>query len=85
MTSVEEESLYDVLEVEPRATLEEIRAAHARAAEAFGPESIAVYALVDEAQVDALRERLAEAAEVLLDPARRASYDRSLVRRSKVA
>jgi Helix-turn-helix domain/DnaJ domain len=78
MTSVEEQTLYDVLEVEPRATVEEIRAAHARAAETFGPESIAVYALVDEEQVDALRDRLAEAAEVLLDPARRASYDRSI-------
>jgi hypothetical protein len=78
MTSVAEETLYDVLEVEPRATVEEIRAAHARAEEAFGPESIAVYALVDDAQVEALRERLAEAAEVLLDPARRASYDRSI-------
>jgi curved DNA-binding protein CbpA len=78
MTTVEEQTLYDVLEVEPRASLEEIRAAHARAAEAFGPDSIAVYALVDDAQVEALRERLAEAAEVLLDPARRASYDRSI-------
>ena len=78
MMSVEDQTLYDVLEVEPRATVDEIRAAHARAAEAFGPDSIAVYALVDDAQVDALRERLAEAAEVLLDPARRASYDRSI-------
>ena len=78
MTTVEEQTLYDVLEVEPRATVDEIRAAHARAAEAFGPESVAVYALVDDAQVEALRERLAEAAEVLLDPIRRASYDRSI-------
>jgi hypothetical protein len=78
MTTVEEQTLYDVLEVEPRASVQEIRAAHARAAEAFGPDSIAVYALVDDAQVEALRERLAEAAEVLLDPTRRASYDRSI-------
>jgi len=78
MTTVEEQTLYDVLEVEPRASVEEIRAACARAEEAFGPESIAVYALVDDAQVEAVRERLAEAAEVLLDPARRASYDRSI-------
>jgi len=78
MTTVEEQTLYDVLEIEPRASVEEIRAAHARAEEAFGPDSIAVYALVDDAQVEALRERLAEAAEVLLDPARRASYDRSI-------
>jgi hypothetical protein len=77
MTS-EEQTLYQVLDLHPRATAEEVRSAYIRALEMYGPESIAVYALVDEAQVEALRERLAEAADVLLDPARRAGYDRSL-------
>jgi hypothetical protein len=77
MTS-DEQTLYQVLDLHPRATAEEVRSAYIRALEMYGPESIAVYTLVDEAQVEALRERLAEAAEVLLDPARRAGYDRSL-------
>lgn len=80
MTAAEEPTLYDVLEVEPGASLDELQAAVERARETYGPESLAVYALVDESQLEDLRARLARAAEVLLDPTRRASYDRSIGR-----
>jgi len=80
MTVTEEPTLYDVLEVDPASSIDELRAAVDRARETFGTESIAVYALVDEDQLGELRARLDEAAEVLLDPARRASYDRSIGR-----
>ena len=80
MTVTEEPTLYDVLEVDPASSIDELRAAVDRARETFGTESIAVYALVDEDQLGELRARLDEAAEVLLDPARRANYDRSIGR-----
>ena len=80
MTAAEEPTLYEVLEVDPAASLDELRAAVERARENYGPESLAVYALVDEDQLGELRARLDEAAEVLLDPARRARYDRSIGR-----
>jgi hypothetical protein len=80
MTATEEPTLYDVLEVDPASSLDELRAAVERARETFGTESLAVYALVDEEQLGELRARLDEAAEVLLDPARRATYDRSIGR-----
>jgi hypothetical protein len=80
MTATEEPTLYDVLEVDPASSLDELRAAVERARETFGTESVAVYALVDEDQLGELRARLDEAAEVLLDPARRATYDRSIGR-----
>ena len=80
MTVTEEPTLYDVLEVDPASSIDELRAAVDRARETFGTESVAVYALVDEDQLGELRARLDEAAEVLLDPARRASYDRSIGR-----
>jgi helix-turn-helix protein len=80
MTATEEPTLYDVLEVEPEASLDELRAAVDRARETYGSESLAVYALVSEGQLDELRAKLDEAAAVLLDPARRASYDRSIGR-----
>ena len=80
MTVTEEPTLYDVLEVDPTSSIDELRAAVDRARETFGTESLAVYALVDEEQLGELRARLDEAAEVLLDPARRASYDRSIGR-----
>ena len=80
MTATEEPTLYDVLEVDPASSIDELREAVDRARETFGTESLAVYALVDEEQLGELRARLDEAAEVLLDPARRASYDRSIGR-----
>jgi len=80
MTVTEEPTLYDVLEVDPASSIDELREAVDRARETFGTESLAVYALVDEEQLGELRARLDEAAEVLLDPARRASYDRSIGR-----
>ena len=80
MTASEEPTLYDVLEVDPESSLEELRAAVERARETYGQESLAVYALVDEGPLDTLRARLDEAAAVLLDPTRRATYDRSIGR-----
>ncbi len=80
MTAAEEPTLYDVLDVDPTSSLVELRAAVERARETYGQESLAVYALVDEDQLEELRARLDEAATVLLDPARRASYDRSIGR-----
>jgi hypothetical protein len=80
MTVSEEPTLYDVLEVDPESSIDELRAAVERARETYGPESVAVYALVDEGQIEELRAKLDEAEEVLLDPARRATYDRSIGR-----
>lgn len=80
MTATEEQTLYDVLEVDPASSIDELRAAVERARETYGTQSLAVYALVDEEQLGELRARLDEAEEVLLDPARRASYDRSIGR-----
>jgi Helix-turn-helix domain len=80
MTVTEESTLYDVLEVDPASSIDELRAAVERARETYGTESLAVYALVDEEQLGELRARLDEAEQVLLDPARRASYDRSIGR-----
>ena len=80
MTVSEEPTLYDVLEVDPESSIDELRAAVERARETYGPESVAVYALVDEGQIEELRARLDEAEEVLLDPVRRVAYDRSIGR-----
>jgi Helix-turn-helix domain len=80
MTVTEEPTLYDVLEVDPASSIDELRAAVERARETYGTESLAVYALVDEGQLGELRARLDEAEQVLLDPARRATYDRSIGR-----
>lgn len=73
-----QQTYYELLEVPPTATDEEIRAAHQRLMELYSPDSIAVYALGDPEQVEALRERMNEAMEMLTDADLRVEYDRSI-------
>ncbi|WP_375758471.1 helix-turn-helix domain-containing protein [Corallococcus exercitus] len=73
-----QQTYYELLEVPPTASDAEIRAAHERLMELYSPDSIAVYALGDPDQVDALRERMNEAMEMLTDADLRVEYDRSI-------
>ncbi|MCC7542586.1 MAG: helix-turn-helix domain-containing protein, partial [Deltaproteobacteria bacterium] len=76
--SVPPGSHYDLLEVDRGATDEEIRRAYKRARDIYGPESHAVYGLFEPSELDALRTRIDEAYDVLLDPALRRPYDLSI-------
>ncbi|AFE08607.1 DnaJ domain-containing protein [Corallococcus coralloides DSM 2259] len=73
-----QQTYYELLEVPPTATDAEIRAAHQRLMELYSPDSIAVYALGDPDQVEALRARMNEAMEMLTDADLRVEYDRSI-------
>ncbi|HSP77574.1 MAG TPA: helix-turn-helix domain-containing protein [Myxococcaceae bacterium] len=78
MKSFEQQTYYELLEIPVTATAEEIREAHARAMETYSPDSIAVYTLVEPEQLEALRNRLTEAMEILCEPDLRIEYDRSI-------
>ena len=78
MKSFREQTYYELLDVRRSSPAEAVRAALRRELEACAPDSVALYALVEEEQAEALRSRLQEAARVLLDPAARAGYDRML-------
>jgi flagellar biosynthesis protein FlhG len=69
---------HDLLEIERGATDEDIRRAYKRAKEIFGPQSMVIYGLFESEGIDALRARLDEAYDVLLDPARRRPYELSV-------
>jgi flagellar biosynthesis protein FlhG len=72
------ETHHDLLEVERGATDEEIRRAYKRAREVYAADSLCCYGLFDGAGLTALRARLEEAYDVLLDPARRRPYEISV-------
>ncbi len=78
MKSFREQTYYELLEVPPKAGPDEVRTALDRALELLASDSIALYALVDPDQADALRARIREAASALLDPVERSRYDRHL-------
>jgi flagellar biosynthesis protein FlhG len=78
LRNVPPETHHDLLEVERGATDEEIRRAYKRAKDVYAADSLCCYGLFDTAGLSALRARLEEAYDVLLDPARRRPYEISV-------
>jgi hypothetical protein len=78
MKSFEQQTYYELLDLPPSASDEDIREAHARALEMYAPDSVAVYALEDPSRLEALRARITEALEYLTDAELRREYDASL-------
>lgn len=72
------DSHYDLLEIDPTATEEEIRRANRRIRNIYGRDSIAIAGLYTRAGLDALHRRLDAAYETLMDPRRRRDYDLEL-------
>ena len=78
MRRVLEQSFYELLEISPAATPEEIERAWERARVLYGPGSLAAYTLLTPEVAATLAARIDEAYEVLLDPEARAAYDARL-------
>jgi hypothetical protein len=72
------QTFYELLEVSPSATPEEIARAHERAHALYGPGSLAAYTLLSPEVAAELARRIEEARSVLLDPETRAAYDARL-------
>jgi hypothetical protein len=73
-----EQNFYDLLEISPSATPEEILRAYERARSLYGAGSLAAYALLSPDEGAALARRIEEAGDVLTDPEARAEYDARL-------
>ena len=83
MKHFEQQSYYELLEIQATATEEQILDAYARAMETYAPDSIAVYTLADPSQLEILRQRLTLAMETLSELDKRLEYDQSIgVKRS---
>lgn len=78
MKSFLEQNFYDLLEISPSATPEEILRAYERARSLYGAGSLAAYALLSPEEGAALARRIEEAGDVLTDPDARAAYDARL-------
>jgi flagellar biosynthesis protein FlhG len=69
---------YEILEIDPAATEEEIRRAHRRVREVYGADSMVVCGLYDRDRLNALHLRIEEAYDTLMDADRRKAYDQML-------
>ena len=76
MAQASDTSLYDLLEVHARASTEEIEASYQRIVSVLRPTSLAMYSILEEGDSDPVRTQLDEARRTLVDPDRRAAYDR---------
>jgi flagellar biosynthesis protein FlhG len=73
-----DETHYQILEIEPTASDEEIRRAHRRVRQMYGRDSVAVSGLYTRDGLDALQRRFDEAYATLMDAQRRKAYDQRL-------
>lgn len=73
-----EPSNYELLEVEPGATEEEIRRSNRRLRAVYGPESVVVSGLYENVELEELHRKLDRAYDVLMDPLGRKEYDQQL-------
>jgi flagellar biosynthesis protein FlhG len=69
---------YEVLDIDPAATDEEIRRAHRRTREIYSHDSLVVCGLYDRERLSAFHLRIEEAYDTLMDAERRRAYDLAL-------
>lgn len=73
-----QETHYQLLEIEPTASEEDIRRAYRRVRQLYGRDALAVSGALDREEVDSLQRRFDEAYQALMDPPRRREYDLEL-------
>ena len=77
MKRIEEQTLYEILEITPQATPKEIQKAYEHAKETFSQDSPAVYSLFQDQDLDAIRSAVEEAYRVLMDEKLRKQYNQA--------
>ena len=77
MKRIEEQTYYEILEVSPTATIKEIQMAYEHAKETFHADSLAIYSLFSEEEINEIQAAIEEAYRALMDEALRKSYDQS--------
>jgi flagellar biosynthesis protein FlhG len=72
------ETHYEILDIEPTASEEDIRRSHRRVRHIYARDSVIVVGLYGQVRLDGFHRRIDEAYTVLMDPARRKAYDQAL-------
>ncbi|MBU6374648.1 MAG: helix-turn-helix domain-containing protein [Bdellovibrionales bacterium] len=77
----QESSHYELLDIAPDASPQEIRAAYMRARAAFQKDSLAIYSLMDSSEANEMIQKIETAYQILSHPERKREYDRSFLSR----
>jgi len=77
LKKIEDMNYYELLEVSPRATMQEIHKAYERIRRIYDPNSIALYSLFSPDETEKIRNRIEEAYRTLIYEENRRSYDQA--------
>jgi flagellar biosynthesis protein FlhG len=77
MKRIEEQTYYEILEVAPDATNREIQQAYEHAKETYQNDSVAVYSLFSEKEMERIQAVIEEAHRVLMDETSRRNYNQT--------
>ena len=78
LKKIEDMNYYELLEVSPRATAQEIHKAYERVRRIYDPNSIALYSLFSPEETEKIRQRVEDAYRTLIYEENRRSYDLAL-------
>lgn len=78
LKKIEDMNYYELLEVSPRATAQEVHKAYERIRRIYDPNSIALYSLFSPEETEKIRTRIEEAYRTLIYDENRREYDRTL-------
>ncbi len=78
LKKIEDMNYYELLEVSPRATAQEIHKAYERIRKIYDPNSIALYSLFSPEETEKIRQRVEEAYRTLVYDENRRAYDLTL-------
>lgn len=78
LKKIEDMNYYELLEVSPRATSQEIHKAYERVRRIYDPNSIALYSLFSPEETEKIRQRIEEAYRTLIYEENRRTYDLNL-------
>ncbi|MBN2373224.1 helix-turn-helix domain-containing protein [bacterium] len=78
MKRVSQLNLYEILNLEPKATKAEIQLAYSRLWKTYQPDSLAVYSVISKEEREDMLARIETAYNTLIDEMRRREYDRSI-------
>ncbi len=79
MKRIKEQTYYEILEVSPNATVKDIQRAYEYAKETYHRDSMAIYSLFSNEEVNEIQLAIEEAYRVLKDDALRKNYNQTLV------
>lgn len=75
---------YEILDIDPKASDEDVKRAYRLVRSTWTPDSIAIYSLYTPDESEAISHKIEEAFQILAQPERRASYDRYLRHASRL-